>query len=182
MSKWLKLPLDCVIYGTAAIIAAGYIWGFVVSLGPNYPKRTIPADGTPPTPFQHDLAQAGRWNISKEVAALIPKTFDEAVKFVGASASPRTILTHRGVHPLGPNAEDEATSEADKRAINALRSGGNRAFPGRELLRGTGFTVRLDGTETATFSSLVTVYLYEPAEGGVLVSAWRYDGTVFYPL
>ena len=166
------------IYGSAAIIIAGYV---LLSAEPNHLKQTTPHEDNPLTPFHHDLAQAGRWDISKEVAALIPETFDEAVQFVGASASPRSVLPIRGVYPLGPEAEDIATGE-NAGGIRALRSQASRDFPGRDVTRGTAFTVRLRGTETATFDSMVVIYLWEPAGGGVLVSARRRDGVGFYPL
>ena len=178
MTRGLKDPLNWVIYGVAVIVAVLHLWVFLVSIGPNYPKRTVPVKIAPLTPFHHQLAQAGRWDISKEVAALIPKKFDEAVEFVGASAS-----SHRpSSYSLGPKAEEEPITKVDKEEIRLLRSAASYIFPDRELLRGAAFTVRLDGTETATFDSFVRIYLFEPAGGGLLVSAERSDGTVFYPL
>ena len=190
MTRWLKLPPGWVLYGIAVIVAAPfvalYFFKFLASSGPNYPKRTIPVEARPLTPFHHQLAQAGRWDISKEVAALIPKEFDEAAKFVSPSASPHSIVRiysfYPGIYPLGPNAEEEAATKADQKSISRLRAHASHTFPDRELLRGTAFMVRLDGTETATFDSFVFIYLYEPADGGVLVSARRNDGTAFYPL
>ena len=180
----IEWPPKWVIVALAGIIAAPDLLELVPERERRNPERTINLRLAPLTPFHHHLARAGWWDISKETAKLIPKTFDEAVAFLESKATEGPPLWFSGAYDLGAGAEERATTDRAKKAIRALRSSVKSLFPGETPTRGAAFTIRLDGTGTETFDTHVQIHLYETEHHGerqLLVSAIRYDGRPFYP-
>lgn len=135
------------------------------------------------TPFHRAVAEVGRGLISDEVAALLPEMFAEAVNVVAAAASPRNVVRAvDGVYALDPDTGCHAAAPAEPEAVGELRATACDLCPTTKVVAGTALTVRLGWVPGPHDGSIVVIYLFEPADGGVLVYAHRRDPLPWFPL
>ena len=181
----VEWPPPWVIGALAIAVAGPDIANVVPERAPRNPERIVKLAATTLTPFHHALAEAGRWDISKETAALVPKSFNAAAAFLETKTTPGPPLWYSGIHRLDVPKGGPAPTRSDDKGVRELRADAERILPGKQARRGAAYIIRLDGTKTATFDSHVIIRLFEIEDDAgtrLVVQAYRSDGSVFYPL